>query len=33
MRNPDPRIAQFHPSRVVSGELLSAGYRDARILG
>ena len=30
---PDPRIAQFHPHRFVEGELLSAGYRDARILG
>jgi glycine/D-amino acid oxidase-like deaminating enzyme len=33
MGNPDPRIAQFSPSRFATGELLSAGYRDARILG
>jgi sarcosine oxidase subunit beta len=31
--NPDPRLAQFHPRRFAAGELLSAGYRDARILG
>ena len=30
---PDPRIAQFDPNRFEKGELLSAGYRDARILG
>ena len=30
---PDPRIAQFDPRRFENGELLSAGYRDARILG
>ena len=30
---PDPRIAQFDPHRFEKGELLSAGYRDARILG
>ena len=30
---PDPRIAQFGPHRFEKGELLSAGYRDARILG
>jgi sarcosine oxidase subunit beta len=30
---PDPRIAQFHPRRFEKGELLAAGYRDARILG
>ena len=30
---PDPRIEQFHPRRFEAGELLSAGYRDARILG
>jgi sarcosine oxidase subunit beta len=30
---PDPRLAQFHPTRFAAGELLSAGYRDARILG
>jgi sarcosine oxidase subunit beta len=30
---PDPRLAQFHPRRFAAGELLSAGYRDARILG
>lgn len=29
----DPRMAQFHPRRFETGELLSAGYRDARILG
>jgi sarcosine oxidase subunit beta len=33
MGHPDPRLAQFHPSRFATGELLSAGYRDARILG
>jgi sarcosine oxidase subunit beta len=33
MGNPDPRLAQFHPRRFASGELLSAGYGDARILG
>jgi sarcosine oxidase subunit beta len=33
MGEPDPRLAQFHPRRFVSGELLSAGYGDARILG
>jgi sarcosine oxidase subunit beta len=31
--DPDPRLAQFHPDRFAAGELLSAGYRDARILG
>ena len=31
--DPDPRIAQFHPRRFEAGELLSAGYGDARILG
>jgi sarcosine oxidase subunit beta len=31
--DPDPRLAQFHPRRFAAGELLSAGYRDARILG
>jgi sarcosine oxidase subunit beta len=30
---PDPRIEQFHPRRFNDGELLSAGYGDARILG
>jgi sarcosine oxidase subunit beta len=30
---PDPRIAQFHPRRFAAGELLSAGYRDSRIIG
>jgi glycine/D-amino acid oxidase-like deaminating enzyme len=30
---PDPRLAQFDPRRFERGELLSAGYRDARILG
>ena len=30
---PDPRLAQFSPRRFDEGELLSAGYRDARILG
>jgi sarcosine oxidase subunit beta len=30
---PDPRLAQFSPHRFEQGELLSAGYRDARILG
>jgi glycine/D-amino acid oxidase-like deaminating enzyme len=30
---PDSRIEQFHPRRFETGELLSAGYRDARILG
>lgn len=30
---PDPGLAQFHPSRFQTGELLSAGYRGARILG
>jgi sarcosine oxidase, subunit beta len=30
---PDPRLAQFHPRRFAEGELLAAGYRDARILG
>jgi len=30
---PDPRLAQFNPHRFEEGELLSAGYRDARILG
>jgi len=30
---PDPRIAQFDPHRFEKGELLSACYRDARILG
>lgn len=33
MGDPDPRLAQFHPRRFAAGELLSAGYRDARILG
>jgi glycine/D-amino acid oxidase-like deaminating enzyme len=33
MGNPDPRLAQFSPARFATGELLSAGYRDARILG
>lgn len=33
MGDPDPRLAQFSPDRFASGELLSAGYRDARILG
>jgi glycine/D-amino acid oxidase-like deaminating enzyme len=33
MGNPDPGLAQFHPRRFESGELLSAGYGDARILG
>jgi sarcosine oxidase subunit beta len=33
MGNPDPRLTQFHPRRFASGELLSAGYREARILG
>jgi glycine/D-amino acid oxidase-like deaminating enzyme len=31
--NPDPRLEQFHPRRFDAGELLAAGYRDARILG
>jgi sarcosine oxidase subunit beta len=31
--NPDPRIEQFHPRRFDAGELLAAGYGDARILG
>jgi glycine/D-amino acid oxidase-like deaminating enzyme len=31
--HPDPRLAQFHPRRFETGELLAAGYRDARILG
>jgi glycine/D-amino acid oxidase-like deaminating enzyme len=31
--HPDPRLAQFDPFRFDKGELLSAGYRDARILG
>jgi glycine/D-amino acid oxidase-like deaminating enzyme len=31
--NPDPRLEQFHPRRFEAGELLAAGYRDARILG
>ena len=30
---PDRRLAQFDPQRFEKGELLSAGYRDARILG
>lgn len=30
---PDSRIEQFHPRRFAAGELLSAGYGDARILG
>lgn len=30
---PDPGLAQFHPNRFHSGELLSAGYGGARILG
>jgi sarcosine oxidase, subunit beta len=30
---PDPRLAQFSPARFAAGELLPAGYRDARILG
>lgn len=30
---PDPRLSQFSPHRFEEGELLSAGYRDARILG
>ena len=30
---PDPRIEQFHPRRFETGDLLAAGYRDARILG
>ncbi len=30
---PDPRLLQFDPRRFAEGELLSAGYRDARILG
>ena len=30
---PDPRLAQFSPARFAAGELLAAGYRDARILG
>jgi sarcosine oxidase subunit beta len=33
MGDPDPRLAQFHPRRFAAGELLSAGYRNARILG
>jgi len=33
MRHPDPRLAQFSPARFATGELLPAGYRDARILG
>lgn len=31
--HPDPRLAQFSPHRFEEGQLLSAGYRDARILG
>jgi glycine/D-amino acid oxidase-like deaminating enzyme len=30
---PDPGIAQFHPRRFKAGDLLSAGYRESRILG
>jgi glycine/D-amino acid oxidase-like deaminating enzyme len=30
---PDPRLDQFHPRRFETGDLLAAGYRDARILG
>jgi glycine/D-amino acid oxidase-like deaminating enzyme len=30
---PDPALAQFHPRRFKAGELLSAGYGGARILG
>jgi sarcosine oxidase, subunit beta len=30
---PDPRLDQFHSRRFQAGELLAAGYRDARILG
>jgi sarcosine oxidase subunit beta len=30
---PDPRLAQFSPGRFATGELLRAGYREARILG
>jgi glycine/D-amino acid oxidase-like deaminating enzyme len=33
MGNPDPAIGQFHPRRFAAGQPLSAGYRDARILG
>jgi glycine/D-amino acid oxidase-like deaminating enzyme len=33
MGHPDPRLAQFSPARFAAGELLHAGYRDARILG
>jgi glycine/D-amino acid oxidase-like deaminating enzyme len=29
----DPRLAQFHPDRFVSGDLIDAGYGAARILG
>jgi sarcosine oxidase subunit beta len=29
----DPELAQFHPRRFIDGELLSAGYGAARILG
>jgi glycine/D-amino acid oxidase-like deaminating enzyme len=31
--HPPPDLAQFSPSRFDAGEMLSAGYRDARILG
>jgi glycine/D-amino acid oxidase-like deaminating enzyme len=31
--DPDPRMEQFHPRRFAAGELLSAGYRESRILG
>jgi len=30
---PDPRLAQFSPARFATGELLHAGFREARILG
>jgi glycine/D-amino acid oxidase-like deaminating enzyme len=30
---PDPRLEQFHPRRFDAGEMLAAGYREARILG
>ena len=32
-QNPDPAIGQFHPRRFNKGELLSAGYGAARIVG
>lgn len=31
--DPDPGLEQFHPRRFAAGELLAAGYGDARILG